>query len=80
MSFSTQIAEHSAVTGSCGGHVGTVDKVEGDRIKLTKKDDPDGTAAHHHYIPLSAVASVEGGEVKLKMPAEEAKTKAAATT
>ncbi len=37
------IREHMEVIGADGGHVGTVDKVEGDRIKLTKKDDPDGS-------------------------------------
>jgi hypothetical protein len=30
--------EHMEVIGADGGHVGTVDKVEGSRIKLTKKD------------------------------------------
>ena len=79
MDHATQIAEHSPVIGSDGGHVGTVDKVDGDRIKLTKSDDPDGSGAHHHYISLSNVASVENGEVKLTMPAEQAKTIAAAT-
>ena len=79
MSFSTKIAEDDEVIGSDGGHVGTVDKVEGDRIKLTKADDPDGSGAHHHFIPLSNVASVENGKVKLTMPAEQAKTMAAAT-
>ena len=73
----TQIAEHSPVIGSDGGHVGTVDKLEGDRIKLTKQDDPDGSGAHHHYIPVSNVASVENGRVKLTMPAEQAKSMAA---
>ena len=65
------------VVGSCGNHVGTVDKLEGDRIKLTKQDDPDGSGAHHHYIPGSNVASVENGRVKLTMPAEQAKSMAA---
>ena len=68
-----QIREHFEVVGSDGGHVGTVDKVEGDRIKLTKKDDPDGSGAHHHYLPLGAVASVSGGQVRLGMPAQQAK-------
>jgi hypothetical protein len=67
------IREHMEVVGSDGGHVGTVDKVEGDRIKLTKKDDPDGTGAHHHYLSLSAVASVSGHQVRLSVPAEQAK-------
>jgi hypothetical protein len=66
------IREHMEVVGSDGGHVGTVDKVEGDRIKLTKKDDPDGSGAHHHYLSLGAVASVSGGQVRLSVPAEQA--------
>jgi hypothetical protein len=61
------------VVGSDGGHVGTVGKVEEDRIKLTKKDDPDGSGQHHHYLPVSAVASVDGGAVRLITPADWAK-------
>lgn len=68
-----QVREHMEVVGSGGGHVGTVDKVEGGRIKLTKKDDPDGSGAHHHFLPLDAVASVSGGQVRLDAPAEQAK-------
>jgi hypothetical protein len=33
-----EIKEHMEVIGADGVHVGTVDKVEGSRIKLTKKD------------------------------------------
>ena len=44
------------VTGSDGEHVGTVDGVEGDRIKLTRDDSADG---EHHYVPLSAVSRVD---------------------
>ena len=67
-----QISEHMEVVGSDGGHVGMVDKVEEGRIKLTKKDDPDGSGAHHHYLSLDAVASVSGGQVRLSVPAEQA--------
>ncbi len=74
-----QIAEHSPVVGSDGGHVGTVDHVQGNRIKLTKNDDPDGSGKHHHFIPLSHVAAVENGKVVLNMPAGQAKTMAAST-
>ena len=74
-----RIQEHMAVVGSDGGHVGTVDKVEGDRIKLTKKDDPDGSGQHHHFLPVSAVASVENGEVRLNMPSDRAKALATTT-
>jgi hypothetical protein len=34
----SQIKEHMEVIGADGVHVGTVDHVDGDRIKLTKKD------------------------------------------
>ena len=34
----SDIKEHMEVIGADGVHVGTVDKVEGSRIKLTKKD------------------------------------------
>jgi hypothetical protein len=36
------IREHMEIVGSEGKHIGTVDKVEGERIKLTKTDSPDG--------------------------------------
>ena len=49
------IREHTDVYASCGTKVGRVDHVEGDSIKLTKNDSPDG---QHHRIPLSWVAKV----------------------
>jgi hypothetical protein len=49
------IKEHMDVYASGGTFVGKVDHVEGDRIKLTKNDSPDG---QHHLIPLSWVAKV----------------------
>jgi hypothetical protein len=75
----SSIKEHMQVVGSDGGHVGTVDKVEGDRIKLTKRDDPDGSGQHHHYLPVSAVASVQGNDVRLTMDASRAKALATST-
>jgi hypothetical protein len=50
------IKEHMSVIASCGKTVGKVDCVEGDTIKLTKKDSPDG---QHHYIPLGWVGLVD---------------------
>ena len=69
----SSIREHMEVVGSDGMHVGTVDKVEGDRIKLTKKDDPDGSGQHHHFLALSSVDSVSGQQVRLNCPADRAK-------
>lgn len=59
-----QIQEHMEVIGADGAHVGTVDKVEGDRIKLTKADSG-SHADHHHYVSGGLVASVEGNQVRL---------------
>ena len=64
----TQIKEHMAVIGADGTHVGTVDHVDGDRIKLTKSDSPqgpDGEGAKHHYISLGLVAEIEEDTVRL---------------
>ncbi|WP_422922881.1 DUF2171 domain-containing protein [Singulisphaera sp. PoT] len=49
------IKEHMDVYASCGTKVGKVDHVQGEEIKLTKSDSPDG---QHHLIPLSWVAKV----------------------
>ena len=78
--LASEIRKHMAVVGNDGGHVGTVDKVEEDRIKLTKKDDPDGSGQHHHYLPVSAVASVAEGEVRLNMEADRARKLATIST
>jgi hypothetical protein len=71
-----QIREHMEVVGSDGGHVGTVDNVEGNRIKLTRRDDPDGSGAHHHFVPMSSIASIDGNRVTLNLNASEAKRQA----
>jgi hypothetical protein len=71
----SQIQEHAEVIGADGVHVGTVDKVEGNRIKLTKKDSGQGThEGHHHYISGGLVASVEDGTVRLSANADVAIT------
>ena len=58
------IREHMEVIGADGVHVGTVDRVEGNRIKLTKKDSG-SHGDHHHYIAGGLVAAVEGDRVRL---------------
>ncbi|HEY8559000.1 MAG TPA: SDR family oxidoreductase [Pyrinomonadaceae bacterium] len=58
----SQIAEHAEVLSADGQHVGTVDHVQGNQIKLTRRDSTD---AKHHFIPLAWVASASGGEVRL---------------
>ncbi|KTT73703.1 DUF2171 domain-containing protein [Sphingomonas endophytica] len=71
----TQIKEHAEVIGADGVHIGTVDHVEGDRIKLTKNDSPstqDGQGAKHHYLPVGLVAEIEGETVRLSATAQNA--------
>lgn len=66
MTDTSKIREHMEVIGADGVHVGTVDHIEGDRIKLTKKDSGEGThKGHHHYIPSSLIAEVESNRVRL---------------
>ncbi|MFB0873290.1 MULTISPECIES: DUF2171 domain-containing protein [unclassified Sphingobium] len=58
------ITEHMDVIGADGVHIGTVDHVEGDRIKLTKADSG-SHGDHHHYVSGGLVAAVEGNQVRL---------------
>ncbi|CAH2399798.1 MAG: DUF2171 domain-containing protein [Mesorhizobium sp.] len=75
MTDAASIREHMEVIGADGVHVGTVDKVEGQRIKLTKRDSGEGAhRGHHHYIPLSLVAEVEGQKVRLSANSDVAVT------
>jgi hypothetical protein len=75
MSIADQIKEHAEVIGADGVHVGTVDHVEGNRIKLTKKDSGEGHhEGHHHYISLGLVADVEGNKVRLSANGDVAVT------
>ncbi len=68
----SQVQEHADVIGADGVHVGTVDHVLGDRIKLTRTDSGDG---RHHYIAGGLVAEVEGGgTVRLSADADVAVT------
>lgn len=66
-----QIQEHMEVVGADGAHLGTVDKVEGDRIKLTKADSG-SHADHHHYVSAGLVAAIEGNQVRLSATASNA--------
>jgi hypothetical protein len=79
MTDASAIKEHMEVIGADGVHVGTVDHVDGERIKLTKKDSgaeiegAEGShAGHHHYISLGLVAGVEGDQVRLSANADVA--------
>jgi hypothetical protein len=66
-----KIAEHMEVLGSDGEHVGTVDKIEGQRIKLTRNEPAAG--GEHRYLHLDMVAAVENGKVRLHRTAAQAR-------
>jgi hypothetical protein len=52
-----RVREHMEVTGSDGGHVGTVDCTRGDNIVLTRSDEAAGGV--HHKIPCAWIANVD---------------------
>ncbi len=60
----SQITEHMEIIGADGVHIGTVDRVEGDRIKMTLADSG-SHGDHHHYLSGGLVAGVEGNQVRL---------------
>ena len=80
MTDASAIREHMEVIGADGVHLGTVDKVDGDRIKLTKADsgaEIEGAgggahSGHHHYVSLGLVAAVDGDQVRLSATAANA--------
>jgi hypothetical protein len=72
MSGFEDVREHMEVIGADGDHLGTVDRVEGDRIKLIRADSGMRHEEHHHYIPRGLVADVEGDKVRLSSNADVA--------
>lgn len=63
------IKPHMSVVSSCGCTMGKVDHLEGNAIKLTKADSPDG---QHHYVPTAWVDRVDN-HVHLNRNADETK-------
>lgn len=65
-----QVKEQMEVVGSDGNHVGTVDKIRGDSIVLTKGDKDAGGV--HHAVPCGWIEEV-GDKVTLNLSADQAK-------
>jgi hypothetical protein len=61
------------VVGNDDQHVGTVDKIAGDRIILTKSDPDSGGA--HHSLSCSDIDRVEGDRVILDCSADQARNR-----
>jgi hypothetical protein len=68
-----QIREHMEVVGNDDQHVGTVDRVAGDRIILTKSDPESGGA--HHSLSCADLDRVEGDRVILDCSADQARNR-----
>jgi hypothetical protein len=66
----SQITEHMAVVGSDGQHVGTVDRVHGRMIRLTKADP--AAAGEYRFVPLDAVDGIRGNRLVLRVAAAQA--------
>jgi hypothetical protein len=60
----SQIKEQMEVKSADGKHIGTVDSMEGRRVKLA-------AAGMHHYIDLAVVDAIKNGTVCLSKTAEE---------
>ena len=68
------IRAHMEVIGADGVHLGTVDRVEDQRIKLIRADSGVAHTDHHHFISRGLVAGVEGNQVRLSANADVAAT------
>ncbi len=61
----TEIKDQMEVKGSDGKHIGTVDAIEGERVRLA-------SGGMYHYINLDMVDSVRDGAVRLNRTAADA--------
>lgn len=60
-SLADRIRSHMPVVDHTGRVIGTVDHVDGSRIKLTRDEDGD-----HRYVPLGLVLGIESNHVRLR--------------
>ncbi|WP_186417377.1 DUF2171 domain-containing protein [Bosea sp. CS1GBMeth4] len=65
------IREGLEVIGSDGRHVGTVDALVGQLLKLDRTDPAAGGT--HHFLDIGLIADVDDGAVKLLVTADDAK-------
>jgi hypothetical protein len=61
-----RIKEHMEVTDSTGQHIGTVDEVEGEQIKLTRTDSGDGL---HHFLQIDDIDKIQDNRIYLRQGA-----------
>lgn len=58
-----RLKEHMEVVDAAGQHIGTVDSVENDKIKLTRSDSADNM---HHYLLVDDVDKIDDNRAWLK--------------
>lgn len=58
-----RIKEHMEIADANGQHLGTVDELDGDTIKLTRSDSGDG---RHHFVALDSVDRIDDNRIYLK--------------
>ncbi|AZO82066.1 MULTISPECIES: DUF2171 domain-containing protein [unclassified Bosea (in: a-proteobacteria)] len=66
-----QIREGLEVVGSDEDHVGTVDALAGQLLKL-KKNDP-ASGGTHHYLDIGLISAIEGDTIKLLVTGDDAR-------
>ncbi|MXP64673.1 DUF2171 domain-containing protein [Roseomonas sp. M0104] len=64
----TRIREHMPVQDCNGLPIGTVDKLDAGRIKLTAAGSADG---QHHFLPLSEISAVDEEKVTTQLSRDE---------
>lgn len=70
-SLLAQVREQMEVVGCDGQRVGTIDKVAGDRLILTKADPESG--GRHHSIGCTMIDRIDDNRIMLDCPADEAR-------
>ena len=71
MSRLDDVREHMQIIDAEGVPLGKVDRIEDDKIKLTRDSSGQGShEGHHHFIPAGLVAGVEGDVVRLSATLE----------
>ena len=58
-----RIKEHMEVTDCKGQHLGTVDDVQDDAIKLTRSDSDDNM---HHFLKIDDIEKIDDNRIYLK--------------